>query len=260
MAINGQAKEGLDSWLTFSAYEAIVKSGDYTLARPSTPTADPKPFLEVVNKAGERDGNALISLDDRQIETRFERYACDDSQEPSLRVNYKDLDESREVTLEVSTRELRLSIKNRYPGSIVPKSDLPQGMLEAPGATITFLHKDDLRRLKQTGRGRVRRHNFTFKLRGVEEKTFFYRPVRDNFLFNDPSSREPIRVKTVPEVPLKELPYVSADTAALIAKQLDPYIEIGSLDFYKPVAIIPTHPLSKEIAHLIADALYPKTE
>ena len=261
------ARDRLDSMLAVDAFEKAEKAGYVIAKRVPKLTPDPKPLLAVVEKGGKYGvncGTANIKLGDNQIPVSFERYSSRDSQNPSLRVTYKNtrITGGVGVTLEVCPSDFRLfaATPKDSPEPNLPEPDLPAGMLEVPGAETTLFNANDLHKLGATGRGRVRTQKFVLQRTDIRETTLLYRPIHDDHIIADPSSKEPAKIETVPDMPIRNLSHLSSRAAAVIAGELDPFIEIGSLDFYKPVAITPTHPLSQEVAHIIARVLYPKTE
>ncbi len=257
MAAEEERKVSLDSMLNVDALIQALRKG-YAAARKPLSNADPTPFREVVNREAQYSGRAYIVLAGKKFQTRFERLRSQDEKSPMLRVIYYDEAETRQVALEVSTEELVLSTRIDPSIEPFPKQDLPGGMLKAPGADITIVNTDDLKNLK-ANKGLVRTQTYTLVRTEGQEVTLFYRPVRDIFLITDPTQKH-VRIETVPKTPMKNLPYLSSTTAALIAKELDPFIQIGSLDFYKPVQVNPTNPLSKEVAGIIVNRLYPSTK
>ncbi len=256
MATIRQEQDRLGPMAAVGALEKALQEG-YDFAKPPRSNADPRPLLEVVTRDAALHGTACIKLAGNEHTVGFERYRFKNPEDPSLRVVFTNITGENCVILDVSTMELRLSTQINSSQQPISTPNLPPRMLKAPGADIVLVHQQDLRKAAKAGCGFVRTRTFTLERAWRREATLLYRPVSDSFLFIDPSSRKPTRLETIPQAPIKDLSQLSGKTAATIARDLDPFIGVGSLDFYKPVEITPTHPLSQEVARIIIDNLYP---
>lgn len=257
MAIIKQETDRLDSMTAVDAFVKARREG-YTITTRPKSNVDPKSLADVVCRDAEMHGTANINLGGKEFPVRFERYRSKNLKEPYLRIHFSDQAGRGKVILELSTQELRVSSEIDLQEEPLPTPDLPRGILKAPGADIVLVHRQDLKKTARAGRVVIRAQTFTLQRTGnSQEVTLLYRPVKDSFLFIDSSSREPTRVETVPQEPIKDLTQLSGKTVATIALDLDPYIAVGSLDFYKPVKVTPTHSLSREVAKIIVDNLYP---
>ena len=253
--IENNRKNRLDSMMNLDTLFKALTSGSIIANRlPSN--ADPTPFRVVVDREAEHGGKANIFLDDKTFPVRFERYRSLDEKNPMLRVIFYDKSENRKVAFEVSTEELILTTTIDPSEESVPKQNLPEGLIEAPGADIVLVNPESIKTLENNKTGHVPAKRFTLIRSEGQEVTLLYRPVRDKYIISNPAQKEE-RIQTIPDSPIKDLPYLSSVAAAMVVGELDPYIKSGSLFYDKPVSIKPTHCLSKEVANIIVNHLYP---